>query len=102
MSAVLKNHKGSNQRAIPVISIQIQDPPKHAVINDDWYAESLRLKLLHEEAPGLCAALQRLLALHKRMMMHINHGAQFDELTLKEINEAPGHAIGALKKAGVK
>lgn len=94
-----------HRKPTPIVIIDFEPPEKHIVITDDWYEQQLKLRAVHESAPGLLAALERMLKLHKLMLKdsRVNQAALLlDDDELREMNEAPSQAIGAIKKAGGK
>lgn len=92
-----------HRKPTPIVIIDFEPPEKHIVITDDWYEQQLKLRAVHEEAPGLLAALERMLKLHRLMMKDVNlRDSALQAETIREMNEAPSQAIGAIKKAGGK
>jgi hypothetical protein len=92
-----------HRKPSPIVTIDFVPPPKHIVITDDWYEQQLKLRAVHEAAPGLLAALERMLKLHRMMMKDVNlRDSALQAETIREMNEAPSQAIGAIKQAGGK
>lgn len=92
-----------HRKPTPIVIIDFEPPEKHIVITDDWYEQQLKLRAVHESAPFLLAALERMVKLHRLMAKDMNWGASaLQAETIQEMNEAPNQAIGAIKKAGGK
>lgn len=87
----------------PEVVISFAPVDKRIDITDDWYEQQLKLRAVHEAAPSLLAALERMLRLHRMVAKDMNWGASaLQAETIQEMNEAPSQAIGAIKKAGGK
>ncbi len=92
-----------HRKPTPIVIIDFEPPEKHIVITDDWYEQQIKLRAVHETAPGLLAALERMLKLHRLMMKDMNlRDSVLKAETIQEMNEAPSQAIGAIKRAGGK